>query len=108
MGYNNLSVLDWLRKGLFSYVYFGNTVRSTHVAFVSLPTGILHQVIPKLVSYGLEAGLIRRTSHFSNFPSPQPKVKQSKENLKTGLFGGGQGFLSITLPTRTGGLVKNR
>lgn len=116
MGYNNFGA-DWIRKFIQQMFISLMPFVSTHVdIWLSTDRDASFKFI-KTVSYGLSGF---DTWDFSNFSfqtnfSPQPKKVKLKakkiDYMKLRLVCGGTDgavVLSITLPTRTGGLVKNR
>jgi hypothetical protein len=116
MGYHNFGA-DWMRK--FIQLMFISIVPyvSTHVDIYLSTDRDASMKFIKTVSYGLSGF---DTWDFSNFSfatnfSPQPKKVKLKakkiDYMKLRLVCGGTDaatVLSITLPARTGGLVKNR
>ena len=116
MGYNNFGA-DWIRK--FVQLMFISILPlvSTHVDIYLSTDRNASMKFVKTVFYGLSGF---DTWDFSNFSfatnfSPQPKKVKLKakkiDYMKLRLVCGGIDgavVLSITLPTRTGGLVKNR
>jgi hypothetical protein len=116
MGYYNFGA-DWIRKFIQIMMISILPLTSTHVdIYVSTDRKASFRFV-KTVSYGLSNFATWDFSNFSfatNF-SPQPKTVKLKEKkidyLKIRLVCNGTDgarVLSITLPTRTGGLVKNR
>lgn len=116
MGYNNFGA-DWMRKFIQLMFISIMPFTSTHVdIYLSTDRDASFKFI-KTVDYGLSGF---DTWDFSNFSfqtnfSPQPKKVKLKakkiDYMKLRLVCGGTDgavVLSITLPTRTGGLVKNR
>jgi hypothetical protein len=116
MGYNNFGA-DWVRKFIQTMFISILPFVSTHVdIYLSTDRDASFKFI-KTVSYGLSGF---DTWDFSNFSfqtnySPQPKKVKLKakkiDYMKLRLVCGGADsavVLSITLPARTGGLVKNR
>ena len=116
MGYNNFGA-DWIRKFIQFMFISILPLTNTHLdIYLSTDRDSSLKFI-KTVSYGLSGF---DTWDFSNFSfqtnfSPQPKkvnLKAKKiDYMKIRLVCGGTDgavVLSITLPTRTGGLVKNR
>jgi len=116
MGYHNFGT-DWIRKFIQLMFISILPLNSTHVdIYLSTDRDSNFKFI-KTVSYGLSSF---ETWDFSNFSfatnfSPQPKKVKLKakkiDYMKIRLVCGGTDgatVLSITLPTRTGGLVKNR
>ena len=116
MGYNNFGA-DWIRKFIQLMFISILPLTSTHVdIYLSTDRDASFRFI-KTVSYGLSGFDTWDFSTFSfetNF-SPQPKQVKLKakkiDYMKLRLVCGGTDgavVLSITLPTRTGGYVKNR
>jgi hypothetical protein len=116
MGYYNFGA-DWIRKFIQQMFISILPLTSTHVdIYLSTDRDASFRFI-KTISYGLSGF---DTWDFSNFSfetnfSPQPKnvkLKAKKiDYMKLRLVSkgiDGAVVLSITLPTRTGGLVKNR
>jgi hypothetical protein len=116
MGYFNFGA-DWIRKFIQTMFISILPLTSTHVdIYLSTDRDSSFRFV-KTVSYGLSGF---DTWDFSNFSfetnfSPQPKTVKIKakkiDYMKLRLVCGGTDgavVLSITLPTRTGGLVKNR
>ena len=116
MGYNNFGA-DWLRKFIQLMFISILPLVSTHIdVYISTDRNASFKFIKRL-SYGLSGF---DTWDFSNFSfqtnfSPQPKKiklgakKFAYAKIRLVCDGtDGATVLSITLPTRTGGLVKNR